>query len=104
MCGTVLDSRTINRTRKPHQCGLCGRLIPKGTMCSYIVSVDHGDMSAGHDCLDCMEFIQTPEARSDYMEDDGCVYGFAFQDRPYARFPILEPVSDLQRPSKRGLK
>lgn len=95
MCGTVLDSRTIKRTRKNHRCGLCNRVIPKGTTAGYIVSVDHVDMSAGHDCLDCMEFMKTPEARRDYMEDDGCIYGDAFAEQPYAQWPILIPVETL---------
>lgn len=91
MCGTVLRQSLVKRTKKAHQCDLCGRIIPKGTMAGYCVTADGGDMLAGYDCLDCGEFIKTREAR-EFVEDDGCVYGFAFAEQPYARFPILEPV------------
>jgi hypothetical protein len=93
MCGTHLGAKLIKATRKRHRCEGCGRVIPKGCMATYTVTADGRDMLGGYWCLDCEEFIKTPTARRDYMEDDGCIWPDAFAEQPYARFPILEPVT-----------
>lgn len=93
MCGTVLDSRKIHRTRKRRQCFGCGRAIPKGTMATYTVVVDNRDLSANYMCLDCDEFQKTKAGR-DAADDDGCLWPLAFRDAEaaYVNWPILEPV------------
>lgn len=62
-------------------------------MAEYTVSVDYGDLTADHMCLDCSEFCQTPAGRN-AAEDDGCLWPGAFRDAeaPYVYYPILEPV------------
>lgn len=89
MC-TFLNGKMIKRIRKRHVCFCCGRIIPKGTMSNYSVSVENGELSASHSCLDCEEFSLTKEALD--LAEDGCFPQWCFSEESYARFPILEPA------------
>lgn len=89
MC-TYLSGKIIKRTRKRHRCFGCERIIPKGTMADYSVSVDNREISASYLCLDCSEFSQTKEAREN--SDDGCLWPGSFSECTYSKFPILEPA------------
>jgi hypothetical protein len=94
MCGTMLSTRTVKRTRKRHRCFGCSRVIPQGTMAEYSVSADGHELSASYMCLDCAEFQLTKEGRN-AADDDGCIWPGSFREAeaPYVQFPILEPVT-----------
>jgi hypothetical protein len=59
-------------------------------MSKYSVSVDNGELSATHVCLDCDEFCKTKEGRE--FAEDGCYWPGSFRECEYARYPILEPA------------
>ena len=90
MCGTALADQIVSKTRKPHRCFGCDRMIPQGTRAEKWTSVDSGDISSSYFCLDCAEYSHTPAGR-DNADDDGCIGPGTYAEAEYARFPILIP-------------
>lgn len=39
----VLSRRSVKRTRKPHTCGVCGRVIPVGSACQVTNAMVDGE-------------------------------------------------------------
>jgi hypothetical protein len=47
----------IKKTRKPHKCAYCGRIIPYGSSCESNSGTYEGDFCYYHICNRCVKFI-----------------------------------------------
>jgi hypothetical protein len=52
------NTRQIKRTKKPHQCQFCGRIIPAGSSCESNSGTFDGEFNYYHLCNRCVKFIQ----------------------------------------------
>lgn len=65
----------IKKTRKVHQCGFCGRLIPAGMPAVETAGTNDGDFFNGHLCLPCRRDMNDVDLTDgydlfDYFEHD----------------------------------
>lgn len=47
------NTRKINKTRKPHRCGMCGTIIEKGSEATYSAGNCQGDFYTHHEHVEC---------------------------------------------------
>ena len=66
--------RTIKKTKKPHNCFACLKIIPIGSSCGYFVSYQE-DFSYGYCCESCADILDEfgPEIENDGVYYEGCV-------------------------------
>lgn len=66
----TLSDRIIKKTRKPHKCVLCLRIIPIGLRMRYWVGIHENDFHHSYCCTTCDEITKfSPE----YIYDEGYV-------------------------------
>ncbi len=69
------------KTRKPHECWVCYRVIPKGSLAQSWAVLDERSFFSGYFCDDCQNFNE------DCAYDEGIMEGEC-ACQPYAKLPI----------------
>lgn len=69
MSYTSLVDKTV-RCRKEHHCAWCGETIAKGEEAHYFSGVYEGEITSGHEHMECHDAIK----RSGWLEDGYLFY------------------------------
>jgi len=74
----ILRWQTV-KTRKPHECRLCGRTIPTGQNMIVAAWADDGTVFSQRFCLTCEEYWRSELNSEELYSDMDTVYGDDFE-------------------------
>lgn len=91
----VLFEKTV-KARIDHNCGECGRIIPKGEKYYFEKNVFDGDFTEHHTCLDCMSIRDHLVCEFYYGQIWELVHNSIWEygdNLPWAKIGRLTPVA-----------